>query len=262
MMKLVVFTPYASLNCETGVIHLIANYVQDLYPGVTQILCDGAFSFCNHDSECAWKRDIFTCFRCKAEQLALAKWGELNTKSISTYLMPKDIEETKRWISSIKDEELKDCKFQERPVYQYCESLFQERFGNIEPDVLNKNHVRVLRRIMLSVVRMQIASLNFFRNNAPEYVFVPISQDPLIKVFTECAKATRTNLVTFSWDMHTRMMTIQSKKSEKPFTCSLLLEDVTSTRPNPNTWSEELISVIAEILEYLGLSDTQLTLPI
>ena len=115
---------------------------------------------------------------------------------------------------------------------------------------------------MLSAVRMQVASVNFFRNNAPEYVFVPESQDPLIKVFTERAKVSRANLVSFSWDMHTRLMKIQSEKSENPFTCSLLLEDVTSTRPNPNTWSEELISVIGEILDYLGLSDTQLTLPI
>ena len=236
MIKLVVFTPYSSLNCETGVIHLIANYIEDLYPGVVQLLCDGAFSFCSHDSECAWKRDIFTCFRCKAEQASLAKWGGLNTKSISTYLMPKDVEETRRWLASIRDEELKDCKFQDFSVYPCCISLFQERFGNIEPDILNKNHIRVLRRILLSAVRMQVASVNFFRNNAPEYVFVPESQDPLIRVFTECAKASRTNLVSFNWEMHTRLMKIQSKKSEKAFTCSLLLEDVTSTRPIPSTW--------------------------
>lgn len=263
-MKVAVFTPYSLLSHEAGVIYLLANYLADLYPesAVRQLKCNGAFSLCGHDAERGWKRNVTSCLYCAVGQQRLATWAGIDSEELAKYLMPQDVEDTLRWGSLLHDADLLTAQFGDRILYDYCKGSFKDRFGTETPDLDNKNHLRVLRRLLVSAARMFLAAERFCKAGSPEHVFVPSDSDFLTTVFLDCAALHGAITTVFKWDLHSRMMTLKASATDDEYTCSLLLEDVTSMRSDPCTWSEELLSVVNEILSFLKLSDTQLTLPL
>jgi len=261
-MRIAVFAPFGSLSRESGILCLIANYLQHMYPDVLQLRCNGIFSLCDRDAERSWKRTLDSCLGCACDQSRLAAWSGVKSGSLSRYLLPRDIDETRRWLSSLGDEAPVTARFHEVPLFPLCQASFFNRFGVSTPDYRNKNHVRTVRRLLLSAARMMLATERFNKKYMPDVTLVADGSDYLTAVYVSRSKAQGAAPAVFRWDLHRRSTQIVHPRSGALYSCDLLLDNITAMRPDPCTWSPELLGIISEILSFLGLSDTQLTLPI
>ncbi len=260
-MKIAVFTPFGSFSRETGIIYLLANYLNDIYPEVVQLRCNGVLSLCERDSDRGWRRAPHSCLLCGSDQAKLAAWAGVKSTCLSRYLLPRDIDETRRWVLGLDDQALTTARFREVPLFSLCSASFQSRFGVETPDLRNKNHNRVLRRLLLSTARTLLCVERFNKKFVPDVSLVPGGSDYLSAVFMHRAGA-QGSCAIFKWDLHSRQTTILNSRTSEVYSCELLIDNVAGMRGDPGTWPPELIQMISQILSFLGLSDTQLALPI
>jgi len=263
-MKLVLFTPFSAPERE--VIYLLADYLRYVDPKIAQLTCNGAFSLCDLKKN----RDTITCFACIAQQENFANWANIQTERLSSYLTPQDIEETKRWGVCLKDSELTNVVFNHLCLYPLCCDTFKERFNILEPNLENQNHVRYLRRLLVSGARMVVACDKFFREKLPEYIFLVNNNNYLTKIIQERASLFASLPVLFKWtteetennEVSNSFLEIKSPRLSEPYRCELMVDDVTNMRNNPAIWYAELISQVSGILSNLGLTDVQFKLPL
>ena len=260
-MKIALFTPFGSSSRESGIIYLLANYLHDIYPEIMQLRCNGLFSLCDRDAERNWKRPLQACFACGGEQARLAAWSRVKSTCLSRYLLPRDVDETRRWILSVEEHDLTTARFREVNLFPFCRSSFRSRFGSETPDILNKSHCQVLRRLLLSAARHMLAVDRFHRKYAPDVVFAPGGEDFISALFLSRSNVQGVRPYVLTWDLHSRSTTVANPRTSAVYSCSLLIDKVTEMRSDPSTWPRELLSMIGEILSFLELSDTQLALP-
>lgn len=260
-MKISIFAPYGPYSQESGVVYLLGNYLKGMFSDVSQLKCNGVFSICERDAESSWKRDIDTCTLCMADQAHLQKWSDLDSVDASRCIGAQEIEMTKRWLQEQGDAELVGLEHNCLPLFEYCEQTFQKRFA-AEFDLQNKRHVQVMRKMMLSALRMQVITNNFYNTFTPDMCFVAGGGDLLSKTFIEGLSGTHTETVRFRWDMHERTISIHRARSDEAITCELLLDGVSNMRADHRTWPDELRMIIDDILDYLDLKYAQLQLPI
>jgi len=259
-MKIAVFTPFGSLSRESGIIYLLANYLQRIYPETLQLRCNGVFSICDRDGERSWKRSADSCLSCACDQEKLAAWSGIRSTCLSRYLAPREVDETRRWVLAGEDEKLQVLRFRENALYPFCLASFKSRFG-VEPDCRNKNHLHFLRRLMLSSARFMVACERFNKKFLPDLSLVPGGDDYLSALFVQKTKSQGGSPAVFRWDLHSRTITITNPRTSDLYSCDLFLENVTTLRPDAETWPRELLKMISDIVIFLGMSDTQLALP-
>ncbi len=260
-MRIALLAPYGPLSQESGIIYLLGNYLSAIFPEVTQLTCNGVFSVCDRDSESNWKRGFDACLNCISDQAHLSRWSRVPAKNISPYLTPQIVENTARWLNELPTRSLLTAEFDKTNVYDLVKASFNRRFLVEQPDLQNKQHELVLRRMLLSALRMNLAAANFNKEFKPDLIFVAGGKDLLTASF--CASATRHSFdsITFRWDMHNRCVNIQHPRKAEPMSCDLLMEGISHMRPDQRTWPRELLSVIEDVLAYLEIEQNQLTLP-
>lgn len=261
-MRIVTFTPYGNLSRESGLIYLVANYLRSLFPGLAQVRCNGMLAVCNRDGDNNWKRDIHSCFRCMGEQKKLARWAGLRKISLSRYLLPEDVEDTKRWILSVPADRLLTASFRDISLFELCHGSFRARFGVPEPDLKNKNHEQMLRRFYLAAARVSLATNRFNRIYRPGMSLIAGGDDLITNSFIKQSHEQGADPVVFRLDFSERGIRIFHPQGDEVLSCDLLLEDIYLMRADYATWPNELMKIIEEILIFLGLYDVQLSLPI
>ncbi len=175
-MKIAVFVPFGSQSQESGLIYLLANFLRVNFPEVVQLRCNGAFSLCDRDAESSWTRSIQSCFGCMSDQKALSAWSGMPVQDISTYLKADDVNETKKWVHALRDEELLTATYGEEPVYKIVSESFAHRFG-MQPDLNNKQHGQYLRRLLLAGVRMSLTAKRYHLSFSPDITLVAGGRD-------------------------------------------------------------------------------------
>lgn len=261
-MRIAVFAPFACVSREAGIMYLLANYLQHMFPEVLQLRCNGIVSVCDRDAERSWRRSLDSCLTCGCDQARLAAWSGVKSSALSRYLLPRDIDETRRWVESYDGESLLTARFHDTVLYPLVALSFRNRFGVDAPDPSNKNHTQLLKRLLLSAARMYIACDRFNKKFLADMSLVADGTDYLSAVFINRCSTQSSSPAVFRWDLHRRSTTITHPRNGGIYSCGLLLDNVAAMRPDPCTWSEELLGIISEMLSFLGLSDTQLALPI
>ena len=261
-MKLAVFTPFGMWSRETGVIYLLINYLEGIYPGILQLRCNGFMPCCALDAERGWRRNFDSCFNCISEQESLASWSRINSADLSKYLTPDDVVYAKRWVVSLNDGDLMTAEFNGQKLFDVCADLFKERFGDEQLNLSHKTQAQFLRQLLLCAARMQLASDRFYKQAMLSHIFLTADNDYMNLMLFSRAIEHNVTPVRFTWDLHTRMTSLKMASKEEEYSCDLLLDNITEMRSDPSTWASELLSVIRDMISYLGLSDTQLSLPL
>ncbi len=261
-MKLAVFTPFGTWSRETGVIYLLINYLEGIYPGILQLRCNGSMPCCALDAERNWKRNLDSCFNCIAEQDELAAWSRIHSADLSHYLTPDDVLGAKRWVVSLSDKDLMTAEFNGQKLFDVCAGLFKERFGEGVLNLSHKTQAQFLRQLLLCAARMQIACDRFYKQAMLSHIFLTADSDYMTSMLFSRATLHNVTPVRFTWDLHTRTTNLKITSKDTEYSCDLLLENVTTMRSDPSTWASELLDVIRDMVSYLGFSDTQLSLPL
>lgn len=252
-MRIAACSPYGFAQQETGLILLLANYLKRIYPEVVQLRCNGVLSLCDRDSDSSWRRDMNTCFQCQGEQRELARWSNLTLEDLSRHLEPGEIESTKRWIVSLRAEALMTAAWEGVPVFPLAAGTWQNRFETSRPDPANRSHEQMMRRFMLSAVRLLIAGKRFHASFAPDAFLVASGEDLLSRSLIAAAEGVARPVTLFRWDVSRRAVLIRHPGTGAIHPCELLLDNLTSLRADPATWSEALLGIVDEILAFLGI---------
>lgn len=261
-MKIGIFSPYGSSSEETGVLGLVGNYIKNMFEQIFVLRCNGLFSLCDRDGELGWRRNVQHCLRCMGEQGRLALWADLACEDLSYHLLPEDVMETKRWVTMLNVSDLGEASYGDIDVFQLCRRSFSQRCGADAPDPHNSAHDEVARRLLVSALRMCIATEQFLKARSPDLMLVAGEGDFITNSFVNAARTVKRPVAIFQWDLASRSVRVRHPVNGKEFSCPLVFEDVTSMRADTRTWPWELVKIVEDILVFLDLSSSQLALPI
>ena len=259
-MRIALTVPFGSMSQESGVIYLLANYLRSLSVEVLALTCNGAFSVCDRDRETSWKRGVETCLVCMGGQKELVAWSGIREEELSRFISPSLVEETKRWIVSLPARDLFQAEFRGVKPFELSRKSFSARFGAVDPDLNNRNHEQFLRRFMLGVARMALATRRFNTKLMPDLTLVAHGEDFITQTVISELKAASRGVVVFKWDHHTRSVNITHPFEQKTLSCEVLIERVSAMRNDCKTWPPALIGIVEEILGFLGVSEESLKL--
>lgn len=261
-MKISIFVPFGSHSQEAGLLYLLANFLKQTYPEVTQLRCNGMFAVCDRDVDSSWSRGVTSCFTCIGDQRALSDWSGLPVQEFSAYLTPDHVRATKVWIDSLSAEQLSVAELRGRDISNLCKASFANRYGASGFDAQNKSHEQFLRKVLVSAARTTLATERFYERYAPDMVLVGGGSDFITQSFVAVAKSLQRDVSLCRWDIASRSIHISHPRSEKSLSCELVPEGVLGMRSDPKTWPSELVSIVQGILSFLELGSGQLKLPI
>ena len=261
-MKVAILAPLGSAHPEVGVLALVANYLRTIYQDVWQLVCNGVFSMCDRDMESNWGRTLDHCPRCAVDQSALGRWGNLQFVRLSEFISSTEVWDSKRWIATQPAEHLAQLDFRGLKIKDLCLGTIANRFGVSEIDLHNKQQLQFLQRLMLASLRMCLATRNFNNRFRPDLTLVAGGHDFISRSFIKQSQRDQRQVALFRWEVAARSIKIMSPNSSESYSCDFMLEDITSMRPDPNTWPAELTSSLDRLLQFLDLPLGQQRLPL
>lgn len=253
-MKLAVFSPYGVYGRESGVLYLVANFLLRQGAEGMQLRCDGAVRSCGRDQKHGWNRTLFSCSRCMAEQKATADWASLRAKSISSFLLPDDIQQSQKWISSLPREVLLQSEFRGVPLWDICKDEFIARFGEEEIDLRSQQQELALRDQYLSVVHAMVGIDRFVSTVNPTLHLIAGGKDSLSKAYKTIASRGRFEGALFWYDPQEEVIAVESLVSGARYNTKLILDNITGMRSEPKTWAPEVTAIMHEMLTFLGFA--------
>jgi hypothetical protein len=251
-MKLAIFSPYGSFHRESGLMYLVANYLDKQGGDVAQLRCDGALPACGRDKKQQGGRTPFSCLQCMGEQKALAQWADLKGRDISSYIVPDDALKSAQWISSIGKADLYRIEFRGVRLWDVCEKEFQARWNIESIEKISPAQERDLRALYVSYVHTVVSSERFIASWKPTLHFVVGSTDPLAQAYLSQVRRSEGEAALFSYDASNESISVESLKNGEKYTTTLIIPEATEMRSDPRTWAPELTAIVNEMLSFLG----------
>jgi hypothetical protein len=251
-MKLAIFSPYGSFHRESGLMYLVANYLDKQGGDVAQLRCDGALPACGRDKKHESGRTPFSCLQCMGEQKALAQWANIKSRDLSSYIVPDDVLKSAQWISSIGRPDLFRIEFRGVRLWEVCEQEFQARWNIESLEKISPLQERDLRALYVSYVHTVVSSERFIASWKPTLNFVVGSADPLAKAYLSQVRRGGGDAAVFAYDATTESISVESLKNGEKYTTTLVIPEATEMRAEPRTWAPELTAIVNEMLSFLG----------
>jgi len=251
-MSTIVFTPFATFGQECGILYLLANYLNAAEKPILRASCNGIFSLCDRDQLSGWKRGTQSCLSCMSDQRNLALWSGIDDLPLSEFLLPEEIERTKRWVLGLDSSALLDVEFDGVVLSELCVGSFERRFGTTRIDLRNSHHEYYFRRLLLSAARMKVLMKRFLRKVEANFHLVAGGADFISATYArECLQHDK-RVVFFRWSSGSRFVDITRADSQDSLRCEILLDDIASMRREVSTWPDELLSMLEELVEFVG----------
>ncbi len=251
-MKLSVFSPYGSFHRESGLLYLVANYLDKQGADVLQLRCDGALPACGRDKKYSTGRTPFSCLQCSGEQSALAQWAGVRSRVVSAALTPEDVLESAKWISAVSSKELDRLEFRGVRLWEVCRREVLERWDVETVAALSAAQERDLRNLYLSYVHTVVSSERFITTWKPTLSFVPMSQDVLSNAYLSQVRRLGGEAALFSYLPEEESILVESLSNGSQYKTTLILPDIIQMRSDPRTWAPELSAIVNEMLSFLG----------
>ncbi|MEY4669867.1 MAG: hypothetical protein RL518_2566 [Pseudomonadota bacterium] len=251
-MKLAIFSPYGSFHRESGLMYLVANYLDKQGGDVVQVRCDGALPACGRDRKHQSGRTPFACLACMGEQKALAQWASIKGRDLSSYIVPDDALKSAQWISSIGKADLYRIEFRGVRLWDVCEKEFQTRWNIESLEKISSAQERDLRALYVSYVHTVVSTERFLTSWKPSLNFVVGSSDPLAQAYLSQVRRAEKDAAIFTYDAAEESIVVQSLRSGERYTTTLIIPEATELRADPRTWAPELTAIVNEMLSFLG----------
>lgn len=234
-MRILVFTPYGKNRLENNLVHLIASYLNTVYPEIEQIICDGVFSACSRDLKSEFTSPS-NCQKCIKEQNSFVKWSELNPLLLSDMISSSDLVSAKEKAFSygkLKDPDISSI-------------IGDENLGHNE---------------LLSVGLSLNAAKKIISSRVPDLIILADKNDLITKSFSHVFKNKNIKHVIFDSSENESEVNIYRSTDQKSITTQIVLNNLLEARSDAITWPAEVMSVVVEVTEFLGIESGQLTLP-
>jgi hypothetical protein len=258
-MKVVSFLPFGLQSKEAGLVSLLSSYLGLYNLDVKQLLCNGIISACNRDKAQDWQRGFSTCLQCISEQSKFAAWSGRSVQNLSSFLHPKDIDQTKRWILGLERDTLIEAEFEGLPLAALCQSSLRQQFEEV--DLLNRSIEAGVRRVLLSAARVARVFRSYALVDKPDYVLIAGGDDFLSSVSRLVLKERKIAVSLFSWNSMGNDIVVENPTTAKVASYPLVFDDVTSLRADIRSWPPELLRVVEELMAFIDLAPAQVAMP-
>lgn len=257
-MRTAIFTPYGTRSEESGIIYLLANYMRETVGEVHQIRCNGAFPVCDRDEERGWRRDVDSCSLCAHEQLRLAQWAGMETRNLTKYITPPDVQRVKSWVTRISATEITTAELDGHPIHAYCAASIERRVAG---GCREEERIDVVKRYLFSSALTVTAVPRWQKELEPGILFVAGGEGYLSRSFLSSLDDRDLKTVLFRWLPAEHTIRISVSRSNQSADCPLLLEDVSAMRSNHKTWPGEILRLLDDVLELIGVSGSEMAMP-
>ena len=272
-MNILAFSPYGLRSPVYSSLHLLLKYVGSNSADVFQLHCNGAFTVCSRDvldkssngasaSGSNSGRTIEHCLRCSSEQRELAKFSSLPIKKITSYLSSEDLSKTRKWVLERDAYTLWNDEWYGLQIAESIKDTFFHMSGEPTPSFANKDHSALIRRISLVAVRMAVAMGRCINRERPDMVFAATSDDVLSRVSNHVVTASLSSLVRFESSPDKKNVFVYRSGDTQPYVLPRKISSLKSAREAVSSWPREMTREFDDILGYLGISESQLGMPL
>ncbi len=248
-MSVAILTPYASLNPESGLLHLLARRLLSRGDRIEQVRCNGIFSTCDRDSLSGWRRTVGSCAGCIADQRSLAAWAGIPATELSIFLAPNDIERIEHLVATLKIQELWALEFDGVNLENTLQSSFAERFPGVRFDPSNRQHEQAVARLARSALRCAVAVSKYFINKRPAVLMTAAGDGFLEQISSHQALKAGVACAVLQSDPARRCTTMRWLGDSQLHEIPLMIASLSGMRSDPATWSPELMGIIDRCLE-------------
>ena len=255
-MSVAILTPYASLNPESGLLHLLARRLKSRGDQIEQVRCNGIFSTCDRDSLTGWRRSVGSCAGCIADQRSLAAWAGISATELSTFLSPADIERIEHLVATLSIEELWELEFDGVNLKNTLQASFAERFPGVQFDQSNRQHEQTVARLARSALRCAVALSKYFTQKRPGVLMTASGEGFIEQVIAHQALKAGVACAVLHSEPARRCTTMRWLGDGKLHEIPLLIASLDGMRSDPSTWSPELMRIIDECLETTRMTAT------
>jgi hypothetical protein len=172
----------------------------------------------------------------------------------------ESIQNSVRLVNALATEELMHFEVNGVVLSELFKGSIMARFGIAAIDPRNKNHEAYTRRLTLATLRAWKAAEAYMRAEKPEMLLLSNLTSFLSEVFAIEASRAKVPVFSFIADFSSRSVLVNSVPSAQTaetqgmvHQCPLLLEDVTALRPEVKSWSPDLIRILEELRQFLGV---------
>ena len=252
-MKVLMYVPYATFSPESGLMFLLANYIQSSGNEVAATLCDGVFRVCQRDSDARWQRGVHNCLFCVKEQRSLMEWAQIRPIALSQFVSASGFQTLERSLSKLGAAELLQWRSCGMEVGKLCGATLRERFGveNFDqPDAADHN---TLRSVVASAALNIEACSAMLSAEHPQLVFIASGEDLLSAGVSELCRGRKIDAAIFRWDVTQRCIAVHRSATNSTFSSEFMVSDLSEIRPSVSTWSDHVIHMVEEILHFLEI---------
>lgn len=250
-MKVAVFNPYGDSSPESALMYVLARAHRSSHL-FEQLRCNGAFSTCERDAASGWRRAIGSCSTCTLEQRKRGEWGSCETKEISVWVQPLEIERIQSWVRSQPVAELVRAEFEGLPIASLLEGHLKLRFGDAGTLDLVR-HEALLRRLVRDGLVMVLAATRYLTTSSPDLVLVAGSRDFMGRALLFAARESRIRCALFQWRPETASTDVVDLEGGSVLCCNFKLGDLASLRTNLRSWPTELLQTVQSLTDFLSL---------
>jgi hypothetical protein len=242
---------------ETGLIAMLARLLHPSH-SVSMVRCNGILGVCHRDEETSWHRSFDSCLSCMSERSALGAWTGASLSDLSPYLLPEDIERTRRWVNELSTEQILNDSFDGCVPWEWAKQYFVARFSTARPVATNKQHDFFVRKFILSVLRIRISARRYLFANKPDLIIVSDSNDLVSAALKEVAADFGIGLFSVLWRNDLRINQIENYHTNKLLDSDVVVSNVTELRSEPNTWPSDLIERLNVVCKFMGIENQAL----
>lgn len=248
-MSVAILTPYASLNPESGLLHLLARRLKSRGDQIEQVRCNGIFSTCDRDALNGWRRSVSSCAGCIADQRSLAAWAGIPATELSMFLSPGDVERIEHLVATLSIEDLWELEFDGVNLENTLQASFAERFPGVKFDQSNRQHEQAVARLARSALRCAVAVSKYFTQRRPGVLMTAAGEGFLEQIISHQALKAGVACAVLHSDLARRCTTMRWLGDSQLYEVPLLIANLDGMRSDPSTWSPELMRIVDGCLE-------------
>jgi hypothetical protein len=171
---------------------------------------------------------------------------------LSSFITAEDVLHGSIWISEVPTQDLSRLEFKGESLWQACAEDVQDRFPEVNPDILRAEESVYVRDIYTAYIQTAVASERFLSAVQPSITLIAASGDALSRAYLMQAQRLEGDVAVFSYDAHDEAVAVESLRGGSRYTTKVLRDGITSMRTDPRTWGPEVTSLVHDILTVLG----------
>jgi hypothetical protein len=260
-MKIALFFPYGPQQRESASAFSLAALAEQCGSEVYNITCSGVLSACDLDKQSNWERKRNACFNCQCSQNYLQSWSGFNNKSISEFLDPEFVEQSRSALEGLDAEELLQINYFQIPLESICQGVFNKRYGKDFNISASSEELYFYRSLLLNSLRTFYATRKLVKQLEIDLLIVSGHEQLVSKAALLASNTAKCDTLSVEAEQESGRSIFRHSAKEGSCVSDMLISDISFVRRDLNSWPVEFQKQISKVAVFIGAQDLQIALP-